>query len=193
MASDPDNKAKFSAPLNRPIFKTVAGFISATIALLLLLQLIPVDVFTLRLPRQSSILAAAVRVKRGQIIRLSYRHSVEMMRVEGRFQIGTGPSLLLQETRTTSVGTGLPNTYPDNTRREGEWLVIDEKLRDVGGFRFFLSPINQTRIMRAGIPINLSSIKAGSIILMNVERVSLLRWLLWRAVSVQWFLEYEPQ
>ena len=193
MPSDPDHKATFSAPLIRPVVKKGVGLISALIALLLLLHLIPVDVFTLRLPRQSSILAAAVRVKRGQIIRLSYRHSVELTRVEGRFQIGSGPSLLLQETRTTSVGTGLPNTYPDNTRREGEWLVVDEKLRDVGGFRFFLSPINQTRITSAGIPIDLSSIKAGSIILLNVERVSLLRWLLWRAVSVQWFLEYEPQ
>jgi hypothetical protein len=115
------------------------------------------------------------------------------MRVEGRFHIGPGPSLLLQETRTKSVGTGLPNTYPDRTRREGDWLVVDEKMREVGGFRFFLSPVNQTLITTAGEPIDLSGIKAGSILLMNVERVSLLRWLLWRVASLQWFLEYEPQ
>jgi hypothetical protein len=193
MAIDPGNKAIILAVINRSIVKKAVGFMGARIALLLLLQLIPVDVFTLRLPRQSSILAAAVRVKRGQVIRLSYRHSVELMRVEGRFKIGPGPSLLLQETRTKSVGTGLPNTYPDRTRREGDWLVVDENMREVGGFRFFLSPINQTRITTAGKPIDLRSLKDGSILLMNVERVNLLRWMLWRAASVPWFFEYEPQ
>ena len=193
MTSDPDNKANSSARLYNPGAKKAVGLIAATVVLLLLLALIPVDIFTLRLPRQSSILAAAVRVKTGQVIRLSYRHSVELMRVEGWFRIGTGPSLLLQETRTKSVGTGLPNTYPDRTRSEGDWLVVDEKMREVGGFRFFLSPINRTRITAAGKPIDLSSIKDGSILLMNVEQVSLLRWLLWRAASVQWFIEYEPQ
>lgn len=193
MAIDPSNKAKISASVNTRIVKKAVGLIGAGIAFLLLLHLIPVDIFTLRLPRQSSTLAAAVWVKTGQVIRLSYRHSVELMRVEGWFQIGPGPSLLLRETRTTSVGTGLPNTYPDRTRREGDWFVVDEKMREVGGFRFFLSPINQTRLSTAGKPIDLGSIKAGSIITINVERVSLLRWLLWRVGSVQWFPEHEPQ
>jgi hypothetical protein len=193
MASNPSNKAKILSPINTPIVKKAIGLIGAGIALLLLLHLIPVDIFTLRLPRQSSTLAAAVWVETGQVIRLSYRHSVELMRVEGWFQIGPGPSLLLQETRTTSVGTGLPNTYPDRTRREGDWFVVDEKMRKVGGFRFFLSAINQTRLSTAGKPIDLGSIKAGSIITINVERVSLLRWLLWRVGSVQWFPEHEPQ
>ena len=193
MASDPSNRAKISAPVNTAIVKKAVGLIGAGIALLLLLHVIPVDIFTLRLPRQSSTLAAAVRVKTGQAIRLSYRHSVELMQVEGWFQVGPGPSLLLRETRTTSVGTGLPNTYPDRTRREGDWFVVDEKMREVGGFRFFLSPINQTRLSTAGKPIDIDSIKAGSIITMNVERLSLLRWLLWRVGSVQWFPEPEPQ
>jgi len=193
MTSDSSNKAIISAPVITRIVKKALGLVGAVIALLLVLHLIPVDIFTLRLPRQSSALAAAVRVKTGQVIRLSYRHSVELMRVEGWFQIGQGPSLLLRETRTTSVGTGLPNTYPDRTRREGDWFVVDEKMRQVGGFRFFLSPINQTRLSTAGIPIDLGSIKAGSIITMNVERVSLLRWLLWRVGSVPWFPEPEPQ
>jgi hypothetical protein len=92
-----------------------------------------------------------------------------------------------------SVGTGLPNTYPDRTRREGDWFVVDEKMREVGGFRFFLSAINQTRLSTGGKPIDLGSIKAGSIIILNVERVSLLRWLLWRVGSVQWLHEYESQ
>ena len=193
MASDPSDKAIISAAVNTPIVKKAVGLIGALIAILLLLYVIPVAIFTLRLPRQSSVLAAAVWVKRGQVIRLSYRHSVELTRVEGWFQIGPGPSLLLRETRTTSVGTGLPNTYPDRTRREGEWFVVDEKMQEVGGFRFFLSPINQTRLWTAEKPINLSSIKAGSIITMNVERLSLLQWLLWRVVSVPWSPENEPQ
>jgi hypothetical protein len=193
MTSNPGNKAKISSPVNTRIVKKALGLIGAVIALLLLLHVIPVDIFTLRLPRQSSTLAAAVRVKSGQMIRLSYRHSVELMRVEGWFQVGQGSALLLKETRSTSVGTGLPNTYPDRTRREGDWFVVDERRRDVGGFRFFLSPINQTRLSTAGKPIDLGSIKAGSIITMNVERVSLLRWLLWRVGSVPWFPEPEPQ
>ncbi len=193
MASDAGNKAIIFAPVNTRIAKKVLGLIGAVIALLLVLYLIPVDIFTLRLPRQSSTLAAAVWVKSGQVIRLSYRHSVELMRVEGRFQIGPGPSLLLKETRTTSVGTGLPNTFPDRTRREGDWFVVDEKLREVGGFRFFLSPINQTRLETAEKPIDLSAIRAGSIIIMNVERLSLLRWLLWRIGSVPWSPEPQPQ
>jgi hypothetical protein len=193
MVSDSDNKPTISVPVNKPVIKKAVGLIGAVMALFLLLHVIPVDIFTLRLPRQSSTLAAAVWVKSGQVIRLSYRHSVELMRVEGWFQVGPGPSLLLQETRTTSVGTGLPNTYPDRTRRAGDWFVVDEKMRDVGGFRFFLSPINQTRLSTAGKSIDLGSIKAGSIIIMNVERVSLLRWLLWRIGLVPWFPEPEPQ
>jgi hypothetical protein len=193
MINDPGNRTKAAVPLNSPIVKKTAGVIGFILALLLLFYLIPVDTFTLRLPRQSSILAAAVRVKRGQVIILSYRHSVELTRVEGRFQVGTGPCLLLQETRTTSVGTGLPNTYPDRSRRDGDWWVVDENMREVSGFGFFLSPINQTRITAAGEPIDLSHVRAGSILRMNAERVNLLRWFLWRAFSVQWLLEGEFQ
>lgn len=179
--------------MNRRFVKTGVSLIGAGGVVLLILQLVCVDVFTLRLPRQTSKLVAAVRVTQGQAVRLSYRHSVELMQVEGRFEVGPGPSLLLRETRTTSAGTGLPNTHPNRTRREGSWFVIDEELREVGGFRFFLVPINQTRLRAAGRQINLDAIKAGSIIQMDVERLNLLRWLFWRLGSVPWKFHREPQ
>jgi hypothetical protein len=193
MAIDPRVMAKTSASDNTRIFKTAAGLIGSVIIVLLLLRLVPVDIFTLRLPRESSKLAAAVRVKTGQAVRLSYRHSVELMQVEGRFEVGPGPSLLLRETRMMSAGTGLPNTYPNRTRREGSWFVVDEEMREVGGFRFFLVPINRSRLAVAGEPIRLDTIKTGSIIQMDVERLSLLRWLLWKVGQVPWKFHRKPQ
>ncbi|MBW2408835.1 MAG: DUF1850 domain-containing protein, partial [Deltaproteobacteria bacterium] len=133
MTIDSSVTAKTSASENTRILKTAVSLIGAVIIVLLILHLTQVDIFTLRLPRESSKLAAAVRVKAGQAVRLSYRHSVELMQVEGRFEVGPGPSLLLRETRMMSAGTGLPNTYPNRTRREGSWFVVDEEMREVGG------------------------------------------------------------
>jgi hypothetical protein len=193
MTIDPRVTEKTTASENKRMLKTAVGLIGAGIIFLVVLQLMRVDIFTLRLPRESSKLAAAVRVQTGQAVRLSYRHSVELMQVEGRFEVGPGPSLLLRETRMMSAGTGLPNTYPNRTRREGPWFVVDEEMREVGGFRFFMVPINQTRLAVAGEPINLDNIKTGSIIRMDVERLSLLRWLLWKGGSIPWKFQLKPR
>ena len=192
MTIDPRVAAIITAAANIRILKTVAGLIGAGIVVMVVLHLVRVDVFTLRLPRESSKLAAAVRVKGGQAVSLSYRHSVELMQVEGLFEVGPGPSLLLRETRMMSAGTGLPNNYPNRTRREGSWFVVDEEMREVGGFRFFMVPINRTRLAVAGEPVNLDTIKAGSIIQMDVERLSLLRWLFWKVSSILWKFQLKP-
>ena len=92
----------------------------------------------------------------------------------------------------TSVGTGLPNSSPDKTRRDGEWIVVDEGLKKLeDGLRFYLSPVNRTRLIAAGQHISLEKIKAGSIILVDVERISLMEWLLWRLEKISWLAEIE--
>ena len=152
--------------------------------ILLILTIYPIDVFTLRLPKQEFKQIAAIRINQGQEIIIAYRHSVERTRVEGCFTIGPGPALYAKETRMTSVGTGLPNSSPDRTRRDGKWIVVDEGLKKLeDGLRFYLSPVNQTRLIAAGQHIGLEKIKTGSIILVDVERVSLMKWFLWRLAA----------
>ena len=164
----------------------IAGFI------LLILTIYPIDVFTLRLPKYEFKQIAAIRISQGQEVIIAYRHSVERTRVEGRFTIGPGPALYIQETRMTSVGTGLPNSSPERTRRDGEWIVVNEGLKKLeDGLRFYLSPVNQTRLIAAGQHISLEKIKAGSIILVDVERISLMKWLLWRFAAISWLPEID--
>jgi len=92
----------------------------------------------------------------------------------------------------TSVGTGLPNLSPERTRRDGEWIIVDEGLKKLeDGLRFYLSPVNQTRLIAAGQHISLDKIKAGSIILIDVERISLMKWLLWRFAAISWLAEID--
>jgi hypothetical protein len=163
-----------------------AGFI------LLFLTIYPIDVFTLRLPKYQFRQIAAIRISQGEKVIIAYRHSVERTRVEGCFTIGPGPALYAQETRMTSVGTGLPNSSPDKTRRDGQWIIVDEGLKKLEeGLRFYMSPVNHTRVIAAGQHINLERIKAGSIILLDVERISLMKWLLWRFVEISWSPEIE--
>ena len=92
----------------------------------------------------------------------------------------------------TSVGTGLPNSSPERTRRDGEWIVVDEGLKKLeDGLRFYLSPVNRTRLIAAGQHISLDKIKAGSLILVDVERISLMKWLLWRFAAIGWLAEID--
>ena len=164
----------------------IAGFI------LLILTIYPIDVFTLRLPKYEFKQIAAIRISQGQEVIIAYRHSVERTRVEGSFTIGPGPALYAHETRMTSVGTGLPNSSPDRTRRDGEWIVVDEGLKKLeDGLRFYLSPVNRTRLIAAGQHISLEKIKAGSLILVDVERISLMKWLLWRFAAISWLAEID--
>jgi hypothetical protein len=160
--------------------------------ILLILTVYPIDMFTIRLPKYQFKQIAAIRMKKGQDVVVAYRHSVEQTRVEGCFRIGPGPALYAQETRMTSVGTGLPNSSPEKTRRDSEWITVDEGLTKLEeGLRFYLSPVNHTRVIAAGQHINLEKIKAGSIILLDVERISLIKWLLWRFAGISWLTEIE--
>ena len=131
-------------------------------------------------------LFGAVKTAAGADIRLRYRHSVERTMVEGRFTVGKGPVLQAVETRMTSVGTGLPNTLPQRTRRQGEWIVVDEGLRHIPGFDFFLASINQTRLSVDGIAIPVETLGSGSVIRLDVEKIRRGQWLLWQGVQVDW-------
>ena len=144
--------------------------------LLAILALCPPSVLTVRLPRRDSKAVVAVRVVEGAPVALSYRHSVELTEVEGRFRVAPGPCLRISETRFTSVGTGLPNTAVERTRREDGWYVVDEGLRKIEELRFFLSPVNRTRLTVGNRICSFESLEPGSLLMIKVERMGWLEW-----------------
>ena len=162
-----------------PVLLTVGG-------LAVYLLLFSIDVATIRLPRSGQKLVSAVKTTVGGDIRLSYLHSVERTPVEGRFLVGPGPSLLIRETRMMSVGTGLPNTAPERTRRDGQWMVVDEGLQSLPGLDFYLSPVNKTRIMVDGSAVSLEIVPSGSVIRLDVEKIRLGRFWLWLLSGKDW-------
>ena len=109
----------------------------------------PVQLVCVRLPKSADRLVSAYRVTADDTIRLAYRHSVELTGVEGHFKVDADSVLRAVETRLESVGTGLPNAAPERSRYEGGWLVVNEENRPVESLRFFLVPINQTRLVIA--------------------------------------------
>lgn len=140
----------------------------------------PVQIVTVSLPKEKDRLIAAVCAGGDDIISLSYLHSVELTAVEGRFKVGPESEILAVETRMESVGTGLPNDFPERTRSEDGWLVVDEEQRPVGPIRFFMVPINKTRLTIAGRSIDLMNLKAGTLVQVSAGRMFLITWL-WKA------------
>ncbi len=138
------------------------------VLLLGLLLFLQVDTLTVRLPREENRIFGAMRVVSGSEVLLSYRHSVEKTKVQGVFSVGPGPVLQAKETRMTSVGTGLPNTDTANTRREGQWMVVDEGLKTVPGFDFFISAVNTPRLAVDGTAIAVERLVSGSVIALQV-------------------------
>ena len=160
--------------------------VAGLVLLLSLVLFLWVDALTVRLPREQNRLFGAVRVVSGSEVWLRYRHSVEKSKVAGVFVVGPGPVLQAKQTRMTSVGTGLPNTHAARTRREGQWLVVDEGLATVPGFDFFISAVNETRLAVDGTAIAVDRLASGSVIRIDVERVRLLDWILWRYGNMDW-------
>ena len=133
---------------------------------------------TIRLPDQNNKLAFVVPMETGERFTLVYRHSVEKTWIKGVFQVGQGPGILTVETRMTSVGTGLPNTFPNRTRQEGEWLVVDEGMAPIPPFRFFLARINRPLIKTPRRDLDLLLLNQGTIILVGVESLPI--YLYWK-------------
>ena len=172
------------APKNRAA--SAALIINGIILLgLLTLGLWPWQALTLRLPRDENRLVWAVLVVAGDPISLTYRHSVEKGLVKGDFLVGEKGRILVKSTSMDSVGTGLPNTSPG--RRRGRWMVVDggeKPLKE--GIRFFLSPINQTRLSAGTAQAPLEGLKPGSLLLFDLESISLWRYVLWSAFKRPW-------
>jgi len=156
------------------------GFILATGSLLIwVLGLWPLQSVTVRLPKKNDQLITAVHVSTRDDIRLSYRHSVELTRVEGLFRVDAKSRLLAVETRMESTGTGLPNTSPARTTIENGWLVVDEQNKPLDSLRFFVVPINQTQLFIAGRSIDIDVLEGGTLIEIDVQRVRMFQWVLW--------------
>jgi hypothetical protein len=170
--------------------KTAIGIgVLMTASMLAILFFLPVCALTVRLPREDHHLAQAARVSPGDTLDLSYLHSVERTQVVGRFTVGPDRALLATETRMTSVGTGLPNCEPDRTRRQGDWIVVDEGNQKIPGIRFYYADVNQTRLIVAGRPMDLDALRSGSLLLIDVETPRLYQWGQWIVAGRMWSLD----
>ena len=145
----------------------------------------PVQVVKVSLPKQGNRLIATIRVDPEDFVSLTYRHSVELTEVEGRFKVGPGSELLAVETRMESVGSGLPNALPGQAVVRNGWLVVDEGRRPVGSIRFFVVPINRIRLSIADRPVDLSGLDTGTLIQVAAERTHLMYWLLWSVAGIK--------
>jgi hypothetical protein len=143
--------------------------ITAGLVLLVGLALWPVQVVSLKLPKENNRRIVSIPAAEGDRILLAYLHSVELTAVEGHFQVGPQSEILALKTRMQSAGTGLPNTAHDRTEIRNGWIEVDEARRPVGTIRFFLVPINQTRLIISGREIDLSAIEAGALLEISVE------------------------
>ncbi|MGD8883266.1 MAG: DUF1850 domain-containing protein [Desulfobacterales bacterium] len=154
----------------RAVFTVAVGLL-----LIVGVALWPVQVVSLKLPRENNRWIASVPAAEGDRILLAYRHSVELTAVEGHFQIGPQSEILALRTRMQSAGTGLPNSAYERTEIKNGWIEVDEAQRPVGTIRFFLMPINQTRLVIAGRETDLSSIEAGALLEISVEKRHLIQ------------------
>ena len=141
----------------------------------------PVQVVTVTLPKKDNRPIAIRRIFPDELIHFSYRHSVELTRVVGRFKVTKDTELAAVDTRMESVGTGLPNMHPDRTITKDGWLIIDEHNKAVGPLRFFVVPINQVQLTIAKQPIDLSGIESGTLIQVSAEKMKWGKWL-WHSV-----------
>ena len=152
------------------------------------LFLATISTLTVRLPRDQHRLIDATRVYTGDRLDLRYVHSVERTPVVGRFTIGKDHTLLVTETRMISVGNGLPNTSPNRTRRQGEWIVVDEGDRMISDLRFYATDVNQTCLMVAGRKLDLDTIQSGNLLRIALEHPRLIQWGRWRVTGRSWAL-----
>ncbi len=146
--------------------------------------LVPITTVTVRLPKEDNKLVGASHIKNGQSIELHYFHSVEGTKVVGLFTVDEYGRLLASETRMMSVGTGMPNQAPERTRREGDWLVVDEQRRILPEIRFYLVPVNQTRIRIDGHWLPLKPLPSGSLLRIGIETPRLAQWATWSLINL---------
>lgn len=171
-------------------------FIIGAAGLFLALQFIKLGSITIRLPGDNYKIIHLIPVDEGDRFSLTYHHSVEKTLVKGIFQVSGVPSILAVETRMTSVGTGLPNTFSKRTSRDGKWIVVDEEKKEIDNFRFFISRVNNTYLTTPGGTIDLMTLPSGTVIVVGVEEISLIRYLFYKCkefVAVQLELQTVPE
>ncbi len=156
-------------------------FIIGGAGLFLALQFIKLSSITIRLPKDNNKIIHLIAVDEGDRFSLTYHHSVEKTLVKGIFQVSQVPSILAVETRMTSVGTGLPNTFSKRTSRDGKWIVVDEEKKEIDNFRFFISRVNNTYLTTPGGTIDLMTLPSGTVIVVGVEEIYLSRYLFFNA------------
>ena len=162
------------------INKKIFLFIIGAAGLFLALQFIKLRSITIRLPENNNEIIHLIPVDVGDRFSLSYRHSVEKTLVKGIFQVSRVPSILAVETRMTSVGTGLPNTFSKRTSRDGKWIVVDEEKKEIDNFRFFISRVNNTYLTTPSGIIDLMTLPSGTVIVLGVAKISLISYLLYK-------------
>ena len=162
------------------INKKIFFFIIGAAGLFLALQFIKLSSITIRLPENNNEIIHLIPVDVGDRFSLSYRHSVEKTLVKGIFQVSRVPSILAVETRMTSVGTGLPNTFSKRTSRDGKWIVVDEEKKEIDNFRFFISRVNNTYLTTPSGIIDLMTLPSGTVIVLGVAKISLISYLLYK-------------
>jgi hypothetical protein len=162
------------------INKKIFFFIIGAAGLFLALQFIKLSSITVRLPENNNEIIHLIPVDVGDRFSLSYRHSVEKTLVKGIFQVSRVPSILAVETRMTSVGTGLPNTFSKRTSRDGKWIVVDEEKKEIDNFRFFISRVNNTYLTTPSGIIDLMTLPSGTVIVLGVAKISLISYLLYK-------------
>ena len=164
--------------------KKIVVSLSACLVLAVTLAVWPVRVLEVSLPRKGDRVIAAIRVRVGDRVLIKYRHSVELIEVEGLFLIGPESGLTVVETRFESSGSGLPDSSPERTSRKGGWWVVDEKNRPLEAFRFYIVPINRTRLTVAGKPIPIAALDSGTLIQLKSFKISQIEWLFSMTQSV---------
>ncbi len=171
-------------------------FIIWAAGLFLALQFIKLGSITIRLPKDNNKIIHLIAVDEGDRFSLTYHHSVEKTLVKGIFQVSQVPSILAVETRMTSVGTGLPNTFSKRTSRDGKWIVVDEEKKEIDNFRFFISRVNNTYLTTPEGTIDLMTLPTGTVIVVGVEEISLIRYLFYKCkefVAVRLELQTVPE
>jgi len=157
--------------------KSIVVSLSACLVLVLVLAVWPVRVLEVSLPKKGDRLIAAMRVRVGDEVLIKYRHSVELIEVQGLFLIRPESGLTAVETRFESSGSGLPDSSPERTSRKDGWWVVDERNRPLEAFRFYIVPINRTRLTVAGKPIPISALDSGTLIQLKSFEISQMEWL----------------
>lgn len=143
---------------------------------LVLIAIYPVDVLTLDFPHSHHAPLILARAAAGRQVVLTYIHSVEGTPVEGVFRMGAQRCFEIQQTRYTSVGTGLPTASANQPHREGEWFVVEEDNRRLESIRFFAIPENRVRITVGATTVNMEDFQVQGLIVLQIEPVSRIRW-----------------